>query len=585
MPALTISRHSASGPPPGPPEAGALNLPYAPPSPGSLPLLNRILHNRGLDIAETLATDISQLPPAGDFPALARAVPLVADALDAGILVVGDYDADGICSTSLTTLALRSMGARELGHLLPNRFSGGYGLSEEMVKQILDERKPGLVIAVDHGTNSGERIEELLAHNIKALVLDHHQPGKDYQAIEHPGYCIVNPLLEGCRWPDRELCAGAVSFFAMAAVRNHLVREGRLEDSEENKPGRWLDMVALATSADQMPMSRTNRILVEQGLRRIRAGRAREGIRHLLRLGGQPEDKVNSRHLSHMLAPRLNAAGRVGNPDIAVDFLLADSLTRAHRLAEDLEDLNARRKDIERQMARDIDGRLGQIPDDAGLACLADPGWNIGVVGIGAAKLARRLNRPAIIFAPHPQRDEWVGSGRAPNGEDSILTRLDAIAEQAPGIFVNYGGHHQAVGATVRKADMERLMELASAFQIDKDELPAPILTDGELAPDEMTLANAQWLSLAVAWGKGLAPPIFDGAFTVLEAWPIGQGQHIKASLAPDGAGDPVDAVRFYFQDEAPEPGQRLHAVYELNVNRYRNNERLQLIVQHWELL
>ncbi len=585
----TIARYCDITNPPSPPPAlssiDAQDMPglTQPPVDSSLPLLCRILAGRGLDIKEILDTGIDNLCPPEDFPALAAAIPLLSQALGGRILVIGDYDADGTCSTATLILALRSVGACHVEYRLPNRFSGGYGLSEEMMREISAGEPPALLITVDHGTNSLDKIQGFLDQGIKVLVLDHHKPGRQYEPLQHPDFCIVNPHLNGCQWPDKDICATAVAFFTMASLRNHLVRDGQLDDLEENKPGRWLDMVALATVGDQMPMSKTNRILVEQGLRRIRAGRSREGIRHLLRLLRQQESKMHSRHISHVVVPRLNAAGRVRSADTAVEFLLAESVTDAHALAQELVDLNQHRKDVEQNMTVEIEEQITDLPENAGLICLYHPEWHLGVVGIGASKIAGRLNRPVIVFAPHPHRKEWVGSGRAGAG-DNILACLHAIAEKDADVFENYGGHNQAVGATIRSENFDRFKELAAQLTRTGGDnaRDGQLITDGELDAKELCLENAAWLASAVVWGKELPLPLFDGVFEVVQLWRLG-GSHVKFELAQSGQNTRIAGIRFNCNAPLPELGQKIRAVYEMNAHRFRGVSSLQIIIQHWE--
>ena len=554
----------------------------SPPSTTALNLLTRILSQRGLDPSSVVEHDPKYLQPMGHFAALDRAVEKISEFLGRSILVFGDYDADGICSTTITVLGLRALGAKQVDYLLPNRMVDGYGLSAEILKQIT-EAKPDLLVMVDQGTSSGEQIKLLNEQGIVVVVLDHHLIHQDLESWDSQRAFLVNPQLPECPWEDKDLCATAVAYYTLIHLRHRLMSHGGLSESADHDPSQWLDLVALATLADQMPMScKTNRVLTEEGLRRIRAGQCRLAIKHLATSLNRKLSDFNSRTLSFSLIPLINASGRMGSPEVAVDALLAQELTQSHSLAQALVSLNHERRGIEKRMTPQIDEMLASLPDqDERLVCLAHEDWSVGLISVASSRVAGRLKRPVVIFARHPKTKQWVGSARA-GGDYALLVQFQTIFQNQPDLFVNYGGHDRAIGLTIRHDGLQRFQELADQLswctlgsaQAEED-------NDGALSAQEMTYEVAHWLLEATVWGRQMPLPVFAGEFQVIRSWMI-KGNHVCFELAVPGSDLRIEAIRFNWQKELPTLGQRLHIHYELNCRNFRERSSLQLLIRHW---
>lgn len=560
--------------PPGDPRGLPAELP---------PLLRRLYAARGVCEAEELARGLDRLHPVEAFGGMEQATALLAAQLrrDSRILIVGDFDADGATSTAVGLLALRAMGARRVDYLVPNRFEYGYGLTPEIV-ELARRRQPQLIITVDNGIASTAGVAAARAAGIDVLITDHHLPGRELPAAN----AILNPNLPGNGFPSRALAGVGVIFYLMLALRRRLREEGRFGPGlpEPNLAG-LLDLVALGTVADVVPLDRNNRILVGQGLARIRAGRCRPGILALLQVAKRRRDTVTAADLGFALGPRLNAAGRLQDMAIGIECLLTDDIGRAQALAAQLDELNRERRDIEAQMQADALRALESLHlDEGGLPvglCLFEPDWHQGVVGLVASRVKERVHRPVIAFA-QTEAGVLKGSARSVPGLH-IRDALDAVATRHPGLVHKFGGHAMAAGLSLAR---EAFADFAAAFDAEArrwlgpEDLRGVIFTDGELAPSDISLANARLLREAGPWGQGFPEPLFDGEFEVLDERLVGE-RHLKLRLAvPDAR--PVDAIVFNHDAEPPGTG-RVRIAYRLDVNEYQGLLAPQLIIEYLE--
>ncbi len=537
-----------------------------------------------------LALDLAQLP-LPELRGIDTAVALLARALAAQqrILVVGDFDADGATSSALALLGLRACGGRQIDFLVPNRFEYGYGLTPEIVA-LAATRAPDLIVTVDNGISSIAGVAAARAAGIQVLITDHHLPGAELPAAD----AIVNPNQPGCGFPYKGLAGVGVMFYVLAALRTRLKANGWFAAQGITEPilADWLDLVALGTVADVAPLERLNRILVHQGLRRIRAGRARPGVLVLLALANRDHRHAVAADLGFAVGPRLNAAGRLDDMSLGIRCLLAESAAEAHGLAAQLDELNRDRRMIEAQMQREAEQQLERLRlgDDLpwGL-CLFDPDWHQGVVGLLAGRVRERSQRPTIAFAA--AGDELKGSARSIPGLH-IRDALERVEARHPGLIHRFGGHAAAAGLTLAAgnfADFSRAFDAVVHELLTPEHLELRLLHDGELAPDQLTLDSARLLAAAGPWGQHFPEPVFVGEFRVLEARAVG-GTHLKLRLAADAGADginvvdAIDAIAFSALEEGEQPGlaATIRVLYRLDVNRYRGVERVQLVVEHF---
>jgi len=548
-------------------------------------VLRRVYAARAIASPEDLDYSLNKLMPPDRLSGLDQAVALLADSVEANgrIVVVGDFDADGATSCVLCVRALRGMGAEQVDYLVPNRFEFGYGLTPEIVA-VAARKRPDLIITVDNGISSLAGVAAAREHGIRVLITDHHLPG----AVLPPAHAIVNPCLNGEGFPGRHLAGVGVAFYVMLALRSGLRARGWFSRRGIAEPnlGQLLDLVALGTVADVVPLDRNNRLLVQQGLQRIRAGRCLPGIRALLEVGGRVPARAVSSDLGFVVGPRLNAAGRLEDMSLGIECLLADTGAAARAMAARLDTLNRDRKDIESDMQSQALATIESLLPDtrevpAGF-CLFDPGWHQGVIGILAARIKDRFHRPVIAFARSGQ-GELKGSARSIRGLH-IRDALDAIAARHPQLLNRFGGHAMAAGLTLAE---EQLPAFEAAFQaelarmLSGEDLEDVIYTDGALAEEELSLATAKHLREAGPWGQGFPAPQFQGEFAVLEQRMVGE-RHLKMVLKPAGGSRRLDAIAF---NSAPRPvtGGPVRLVYRLDVNEYRGVENVQLVVEYME--
>jgi single-stranded-DNA-specific exonuclease len=543
---------------------------------GVHPVLARVFAARGVHAPEQLDTGLVRLlPPASmhNLPALAA---IMADAIERSqrLLIVGDYDCDGATACAVGMLALRAFSA-DVGYLVPNRFEFGYGLTPEIVR-VAAARAPRYLITVDNGIAAVEGVAEAGRLGMQVLVTDHHLPGERLPEAA----CIVNPNQPGCGFPSKHLAGVGVMFYAMLALRSELRRRGRLGDGPNLAT--LLDLVALGTVADVVPLDHNNRVLVEQGLRRIRSGRCRPGLKALLESAGRSLERASAYDLAFVAGPRVNAAGRLTDMSLGIECLLSEDAAQAVALARRLDELNRERRSIESDMQDAALAHLERI--DPGEACglaLYEAGWHQGVIGILAARIRERFHRPVIAFAAAPD-GELRGSGRSIPGLH-LRDALDLIDKRHPGLLLRFGGHAAAAGLSIRQADFSAfrsafdvmLRELLTAEQLEQR-----LDTDGALGAEEMTLELAQAIA-DIAWGQGFAAPRFHGVFRVADQRVVGDG-HLKLLLGQPAAARTAafDAMLFRHADLLPE---HIRAVYRLDVNEWNGLRSPQLVLDYWE--
>ncbi|KEY59291.1 single-stranded-DNA-specific exonuclease RecJ [Serratia sp. DD3] len=559
--------------------------------PASLPpLLRRLYALRGVQGEQELERSVKGMLPWQQLGGIEAAVTLLQQALTQRqrIMVVGDFDADGATSTALTVLALRSMGGSAVDYLVPNRFEDGYGLSPEVVEQVAT-RGAELIITVDNGISSHAGVDAAHAKGMQVLVTDHHLPGETLPAAE----AIVNPNLASCDFPSKSLAGVGVAFYLMLALRSRLRDSGWFEQQCLGIPNLadLLDLVALGTVADVVPLDANNRILVYQGLNRIRAGKCRPGIRALLEVANRDARQLAANDLGFVLGPRLNAAGRLDDMSIGVALLLSDDIAQARMLASDLDALNLTRRDIEQGMQVEALALCSQLEQTTtelpyGLA-MYHPEWHQGVVGILASRIKERFHRPVIAFAPAGE-GILKGSGRSVAGLHlrDALERLDMLH---PGLMMKFGGHAMAAGLSLEEARFDefrqRFGELVGEW-LDPAMLEGVVWSDGELAMQELTLDTAELLREGGPWGQAFPEPVFDGKFRILQQRLVGE-KHLKLMVEPLGGGPLLDGIAFNI-DTTQWPDNSIkqaEIAYKLEVNEFRGNRNVQLLIQHlWPL-
>ena len=560
------------------------------PGPGFLPdhhpVLRRVFAARSVGSERDLDHSLKHLLPHHGFLDLDHAVALLDAAIESGarIVVVGDYDADGATGCALAVRGLRLLGASEVAFEVPNRLRHGYGLSPEIVEIVHARHAPRLIVTVDNGISSVEGVARAKQLGIDVLITDHHLPGRRLPAAD----AIVNPNRPGDGFPSKCLAGVGVMFYVLVALRARRRRihgcEGGGKGGEPNLAA-LLDLVALGTVADVVPLDHNNRVLVEQGLRRVRAGRASPGVTALLRVAGRDVGRAMASDFGYAAGPRLNAAGRLADMRLGIECLLSESEAEAERIAHKLDALNAERREIESGMQAQAAALLeGLDAATSGAAVsLFREDWHHGVVGILAARVKDRLHRPVAAFAPDADGESLKGSVRSIPGVH-VRDLLDTVAARNPGVVDRFGGHAMAAGLTIRRGMFERFR---AAFAAEADRvIPAEIreavvLSDGEIPTPDFNLDLAFALRDAAPWGQGFPEPVFDGIFAVAEERSVGDGRHVKLKLLPRGAGRPIDAIAF--NREAPVAANaqgEVRAAYRLVVNAFRGQEQPELIVE-----
>jgi len=544
------------------------------------PVLRRAYAARGVRDSSELALTLDRLVPVSTLESIEAAVLLVLEHRERRIMVIGDFDADGATSTALIVRCLRCWGFASVDFLVPNRFEFGYGLTPEIVG-LAAQRAPTLIITVDNGISSNAGVTAARERGIQVLITDHHLPGAVLPAAD----VIVNPNVPGSRFASRALAGVGVAFYVMAAVRRELETRGEVVSPAITD---FLDLVALGTVADLVPLDANNRVLVSQGIRRIRAGRAVPGILALLSIAGRNCASLTAADLGFSIGPRLNAAGRLDDMSIGIRCLLTDSESEALALATRLDQLNVERREIEAKMQGVALAAVSRLRDPGGPVrhgvCLFDPDWHQGVVGLVASRIKDRVRRPVIAFALAGD-GQLRGSARSVPGIH-IRDVLDRIAARHPELISRFGGHAMAAGLSLEEKDLDAF---SVAFDTEVAALRDPAIssnrveTDGELTIDEIALETAQALRDGGPWGQAFPEPCFDGRFAVKSARVVGD-KHLKLWVTTADRSRAFDAIAFNFkgvEEVTALPDGEVRLVYRLDINEYKGERRLQLLVDH----
>nr|WP_223669373.1 single-stranded-DNA-specific exonuclease RecJ [Kangiella shandongensis] len=549
-------------------------------------LLNRVYANRGVSAKEELQYALSELEPYHSLKGIEQAVSLLWGSLERNekVLIVGDFDADGATSSALAKLVLTRLGM-QVEYLVPNRFDYGYGLSPELV-EVAKERQPALIITVDNGISSIAGVKAAKEAGIKVLVTDHHLAGDELPQAD----AIVNPNQPGDEFPSKNLAGVGVIFYVLLAFRAYLRDNGWFE-LNGNKPlnlAHYLDLVALGTVADVVPLDKNNRILVHHGLKLIRAMKCRPGIIELLRMAKRDPVKIKSSDLGFAVGPRLNAAGRLDDMGLGIECLLTDSAHRAQELAQVLHSLNVDRQQVEQEMQDEALAQLETMEFDSDKRhslCLYEPHWHQGVVGLVASRLKERSYRPCIVFA-NADDGTIKGSGRSVK-EVHIRDALALVDARNPDLIDKFGGHAMAAGLSIAKQkfnEFQQAFEQAVQTVLGNQVLEDVVETDGALQADEYHLGSAQLLAQAGPFGQGFVEPAFDDEFEVLNQRIIGEN-HLKLTLKKDGCSQPISAIAFRIDpQEWSQPATAIRAVFRPDINDYYQAE-LQLIITHLEAI
>jgi len=555
------------------------------------PILQRIYSARGVASVTELERTLNQLLPVTDLLNIDQAVDVIIDAIchDKKILIVADFDCDGATSCTVAVRGLQALGATSVQYLVPNRFEYGYGLTPEIV-EVAAEYEPELLITVDNGISSIQGVARARELGMQVVVTDHHLQG----ATLPNANAIVNPNQQGDEFASKNLAGVGVIFYVLLACRARLraIDWFQSRDMQEPNLAVLLDLVALGTVADLVPLDANNRILVEQGLRRIRAGKGCAGIEALLQISGRKFNRVVASDMGFALGPRLNAAGRLEDMSVGIECLLSESPERAIELAQQLDNLNQERKQIESDMREQafavleklqVDTDEGQIP---AAICLYDESWHQGVIGILASRIKERYHRPVIIFA-NGAEGEIKGSARSIPGVH-IRDALDAVATRHEGLITKFGGHAMAAGLSL---ESDKLDVFTEAFReevlrwVDEEDLQGCIHTDGELESQDYRIDVAELLRDAGPWGQGFPEPVFEGEFKVINQRIVGE-RHLKMVLQPTHSSKTIDAIAFNAVDnECPADHQSVRLAYRLDVNEFRGQRSLQLMVEYLEVL
>lgn len=554
------------------------------------PLLQRIYRQRKVTAASELELGLSNLLLPTSLKGMDAACALLETALteQQRILIVSDFDADGATSCALALIALRQFGAQQLDYIVPNRFDYGYGLTPEIV-ELAKTRQPDLIITVDNGISSTAGVDAARSAGIKVLVTDHHLSPERLPDAD----AIVNPNQPGCEFSSKSIAGVGVIFYVMLALRPRLREQDWFASQSLSEPNmaELLDLVALGTVADVVPLDRNNRILVDEGLRRIRAGNCRPGIAALIAAAKRKQAQITSIDLAYGLGPRLNAAGRLDDMSTGIECLLTNDAAHAMRMAEQLDAMNQDRRQIEAEMQAQAFAALDELDlEEEALPaalCLYDERWHQGVVGILASRVKDKFHRPVIAFAnaSDDAASELKGSARSIKGFH-IRDALDAVASRHPGLITKFGGHAMAAGLSLEQskfADFQMAFAQEADRLLSQSQLQAVIESDGSVSAEDINLHCAETLRFAGPWGQDFPEPIFDDRFLLRQMRRVGD-KHLKMLLSPETQPDQlVDAIAFNVRDEdwPVESCRSMHLAYRLDVNEYRGNRSVQLMVEH----
>jgi len=549
------------------------------------PVLKRIYAARDIKSVDDLNYSLQTLLPFESLSNIQEAVVLLADAIknNKRILIVADYDADGATSCVVGLQGLRQMGATDVVYVVPNRFEFGYGLSPEIV-EVAADMQPDLIVTVDNGISSVEGVQRARDKGIDVLITDHHLPGKELPNAN----AIVNPNQAGDKFPSKMLAGVGVMFYILVALRAHFREQNWFHEHKLIEPNlaELLDLVALGTVADVVPMDRNNRLLVSQGLARIRSGKCRPGIKALLLAANRTMERVTAQDMGFAVGPRLNAAGRLSDMSLGIECLLSDDEMQARNMAVRLDELNKERREIQDEMQDQaliditkLDLNETEMPFGV---CLFNEDWHQGVIGILASKIKDKLHRPVIAFAK--DNNGFIkGSARSITCVH-IRDVLDTIAGQHPGLIDKFGGHAMAAGLSIKESDFEvfkKAFDHALKRFVTAEDLNGSLHSDGELTANEITFGLANDIQKAGPWGQGFPEPQFDGEFQLIDSRIVGE-KHLKLQLRVHAKGKIIDAIAFNFTDEAwSKKPERVHTVYRLDINEFRGRRQLQLMIEN----
>lgn len=562
-------------------------------SSGLPPVLARIYAARGIENSDQLETELAHLIPFNQMKNVTAAAVFLADAIAAQkrLLIIADYDSDGATACAVALRILRKFGA-QVDYLVPNRFEFGYGLTPEIVRLAHNIKQPDILITVDNGIASVDGVAEVNRLGMQVVITDHHLPGDALPAAQS----IVNPNQPGCSFPSKSIAGVGVVFYLMLALRAELRQRGAFSAAsvEPNLAG-YLDLVALGTIADVVKLDNNNRILVQQGLQRIRKSRACAGINALLQVSGRNCTQISTYELGFMLGPRLNAAGRLDDMSLGIECLITDNEAVAIDIAKQLDELNRQRQGIEAEMQQDalvklessLNSRKHEI-QEAYSICLFDPDWHQGVIGILASRIKDKYHRPVIVFAAG-NNGEIKGSGRSINGFH-LRDALDLVSKRHPDLILKFGGHAAAAGLTIHADAYPQFciaFEQAAQSLLTPADLTRIIETDGDLPPSEINLELAHVIDKQV-WGQGFPQPTFNARFFVENQRIVGE-KHLKLKLRKLDANhldpairksmDVYDAILFFHSDPLPDV---INAIYRLQINEYNGKTSLQFLLEHW---
>jgi len=557
--------------------------------------LRRAYAARGIGAAE-LDTSLSNLLPVSSLDGTAEAAERLALALERGerVLVVGDFDADGATAAALIMTCLQKFGYQDIAYLVPDRFYFGYGLSAALVESALQQKsdspsnaKPDLIITVDNGISSLDGVATAKANGIDVLITDHHLPGE----VLPDAAVIVNPNAPGSEFSSKALAGVGVAFYVMAALGQRLVADKKIQSTEARSVcADCLDLVALGTIADLVPLDYNNRVLVAQGLQRIRAGYTRPGIKALFAAAGRNPVYATPSDLGFAVAPRLNAAGRLEDISVGIECLLQANYELAADGARTLSRINEERKQLQASMQADADLHIDALLEELDgnqpvAACLFDPEWHQGIVGLVATRIRERINRPVIAFAQGEAKGVLKGSGRSVGGVH-MRDLLAAIDAQQPGLIERFGGHAMAAGLSLSDDNLQAFtaaFETEVSLHLEQIQDCRQILSDGELSSTELGLQLAEELRFAGPWGQGFPEPVFDGCFELLDQRIVGD-KHLKLQLRHPDGDRPIDGIAFFHPELLPvDRGAKCRVAFRLDVNEFRGRRRPQLVVEHIE--
>lgn len=554
------------------------------------PVLKRIYLARNINSKTELDYSLNKLLPYEQLLGIDKATVLLAEAIKQNkrLLIVADFDADGATSCALAVRGLKLMGASDVHYVVPNRFEFGYGLSPEIV-DVASKLKPDVLITVDNGIASIDGVALARSRNMDVVITDHHLPGNELPDAS----AIINPNQPDDRFPSKNLAGVGVMFYLLIALRSYLREQKWFESGNISEPNlaELLDLVALGTVADVVPLDQNNRILVAQGLARIRAGKCCTGIREILKSANRTLHNITAQNLSFIVAPRLNAAGRLTDMTLGIECLLTDDESAARRMALELDRLNRERRDIQEEMHAQALSDLEEIDIENNESipngiCLFNERWHQGVVGIVASRIKDRLNRPVIAFAR--DKDGYIkGSARSIQGVH-IRDVLDTIANQYPGIIDKFGGHAMAAGLTLKEEFFDQFRdhfdEITGRF-MSEDSMDNILLSDGELTRDELDFELARQIMFSGPWGQGFPEPLFDGEFELVSSRIVGE-KHLKLQLRMPGNDQIMDAIAFNVADDkCPHSGSLIQTVYKLDINEFAGKRNLQMVIDYFQPL